>query len=307
MPTLVRMQGLALALIATLATSGCVAAGLATGPLMSAVQLIGDRTVERTVTADLAAAQGATEAVLARMAFRIEDRERHEDVRSLRAVTDGLTVHAKLERVTAALTRIGLRVEVGRVTADRDTGTQMQEQIAALLGAPVASSRANDPVSAEALTTLQTEIQKLRSSIEARAADERSASGAESGTTMRVETGGNHDQIRLKARADVGDRGLEHTLLLARFGVRFDGHVHRVAAPAPETGFAARAGSRIPRILMHRKEKHRRVVEENPLRAVAVMNVPVDDRNAFDLLVAILRVTRGDRDVVEKTKAHRAF
>jgi hypothetical protein len=188
--TLVRMRGLALALIATLATSGCVAAGLATGPLMSAVQLIGDRTVERTVAADLAAAQGATEAVLARMAFRIEDRERHEGVRSLRAVTDGVTVHAKLERVTATLTRIGLRVEVGRVTADRDTGTQMQEQIAASLGAPVASSRANDPVSAEALATLQTEIQKLRSGIEARAAAERSASGAESGPTMRVETGG---------------------------------------------------------------------------------------------------------------------
>lgn len=188
MPGLVRIGALPLGLAVALATSGCVAAGLATGPLMSAVQLIGARTVERTVAADLGEAQGATEAVLARMAFRVESRERHDGLRRLRAVADDVTVHAKLERVTAKLTRIGLRVEVGRVTADRDTGTQMQEQIAALL-APAATAPAADPASAEALTALQGEIQKLRSDIDTRRASEQPAAAGDGSTAMRVEPG----------------------------------------------------------------------------------------------------------------------
>jgi hypothetical protein len=185
---LVRTSGLALGLVVGLATSGCVAAGLATGPLMSAVQLIGDRTVERTVAAELAEAQGATEAVLARMAFRIESRERDDGIRRLRAVADDVTVHATLERVTAKLTRVGLRVEAGRMVADRDTGTQMHEQIAAVLAPAVARPSADDPAAAEALVTLQAEIRKLRSDIEERRTAERPAP-SENGPGMRVQPG----------------------------------------------------------------------------------------------------------------------
>src|SRR4051812_2795478 len=119
---------------------------------------------------------------------------------------------------------------------------------------------------------------------------------------MSVETGGNYDQIRLKIRVYITDRAFEHSFLLARFGVRFNGHVHRVILAAPETRFATTSRTRIPRVLMHRKEKHARIVKENSLRAVAVMNVPIDDRDAFDFLVAILRVTRRDRDIIKKTK-----
>jgi hypothetical protein len=162
---LVHIGGLALGLALALATSGCVAAGLATGPLMSAVQLIGDRTVERTVAAELVEAHGATEAVLARMAFRIESRERDDGIRRLRAVADDVTVHATLKRVTAKLTRVGLRVEAGRMVADRDTGAQMQDQIAALLAPPITGLPVPDPAAAEALTTLHGEIRKLRSDI----------------------------------------------------------------------------------------------------------------------------------------------
>lgn len=186
---LVRIGGLALGLVVGLATSGCVAAGLATGPLMSAVQLIGDRTVERTVAAELAEAQGATEAVLARMAFRIESRERDDGIRRLRAVADDVTVHATLERVTAKLTRVGLRVEAGRMVADRDTGTQMHEQIAAVLAPPTARPPAGDPGAAEALTTLQGEIRQLRSDLEERRAAERPAAANDRGTGMRVQSG----------------------------------------------------------------------------------------------------------------------
>jgi hypothetical protein len=186
---LVRISGLALGLAAALATSGCVAAGLAAGPLMSAVQLVGDRTVERTVAAELAEAQGATEAVLARMAFRIESRERDDGIRRLRAVSDGLTVHARLERVTAKLTRVGLRVEAGRMVADRDTGAQMHDQIAALLAPVIARPPAGDPGAADALTSLQGEIRKLRSDIEERRAAERPAAASDNGRSMRVDPG----------------------------------------------------------------------------------------------------------------------
>jgi len=186
---LVRIRGLALGLVVGLATSGCVAAGLAAGPLMSAVQLVGDRTVDRTVAAELAEAQDATEAVLARMAFRIESRERDDGVRRLRAVADDVTVHARLERVTAKLTRVGLRVEAGRMVADRDTGAQMHEQIAALLAPAPARPPAGDPAAAEALATLQGEIRKLRSDIEERRAAERPAATPEHGPSIRVEPG----------------------------------------------------------------------------------------------------------------------
>src|SRR5690349_2340284 len=37
------------------------------------------------------------------------------------------------------------------------------------------------------------------------------------------------------------------------------------------------------------------------------MNVPVDDGNAIDLRIVLLRVTCRDGDVIEQTEAHRAF
>jgi hypothetical protein len=127
--------------------------------------------------------------VLVRMAFRIEHRERHDGLRRLRAIADDVTVHAKLERVTSRLTRIGLRVEAGRMTADRVTGTQMHEQIAALLAPAVARTPVTEAVAAETLTTLQADVQKLRSDIESRRAAEPPVSPSEPGTTMRVEPG----------------------------------------------------------------------------------------------------------------------
>jgi hypothetical protein len=183
------LGGLALGLALAVATSGCIAAGLAGGPLVSAVQLIGDRTVERTVSADLAETQGVTEAVLERMALRIERRERDDSSRRLRAVTDKVTVYVRLDHVTAKLTKVGVRVETGGMLADRDTGAQVQEQIAALLTPALARTPASDPASAEALTTLHAEIQKLRSDLEARQRPEGPAAARENGTATRVEPG----------------------------------------------------------------------------------------------------------------------
>jgi hypothetical protein len=187
---LTRFAGLVLGGVVALSTSGCVAAGLAAGPLMTAVQVVSDRTVERTVAAELAEAQGVTEAVLTRMAFRIESRERDDGLRRLRAVAGDVTVHAKLERVTATMTRVGLRVEAGRLVADRDTGAQIHEQISRLLEPASARPAPSDPALTEALTTLQGEVRKLRSDQEERRAAERPAPSASASTSgLRVEPG----------------------------------------------------------------------------------------------------------------------
>ena len=180
------VRALALALLAAL-TSGCVGAGLVGGPLVSAVQLVGDRTVERTVSADLAEALGVTEGVLVRMGFSIGHPERGDGVRRLRAVAEEVTVHVTLERVTGKLTRLGVRVEAGRLLADRDTGAQIHDQVAAAL-APARLPATEPGAAAEALTTLQGEIRRLRSDIEERRA-ERPAPVAESGATLRLEPG----------------------------------------------------------------------------------------------------------------------
>ena len=184
-----RVAGTALALLVAVGTSGCVAAGLATGPLMSAVQLIGDRSVERTVSAELADAQAATEAVLGRLGFHIETRERADDSRRLRAVAGDVTVHATLERVTATLTQLSLRVERGRMLADRDTSAQIHDQIVAVLAPPVARTPAPDPVAAEALATLHAEVHRLRSDIEVRRTAERAVPARENAATIRLEPG----------------------------------------------------------------------------------------------------------------------
>src|SRR2546427_1513856 len=50
-----------------------------------------------------------------------------------------------------------------------------------------------------------------------------------------------------------------------------------------------------------------RIIIKNSLRAVTVMNVPVDDRDALDFFVTRLRITRGNRYIIEDTKTHRAI
>jgi hypothetical protein len=54
-----------------------------------------------------------------------------------------------------------------------------------------------------------------------------------------------------------------------------------------------------------RDVEHVRVVPEDRLRAVAVVGVPVDDRDARRA-EPLQRVSRGDRNVVEEAEAHRA-
>ena len=63
---------------------------------------------------------------------------------------------------------------------------------------------------------------------------------------------------------------------------------------------------RVEAVLVQRDGEHRRVVEEDRLGPVAVVHVPVEDRDALDAAVA-LRPAGGDRGVVEQAEAHRGL
>ena len=64
------------------------------------------------------------------------------------------------------------------------------------------------------------------------------------------------------------------------------------------------AGARIEGRLMRRAEQHRFIRPENILRAIAVMDVEIDDGDALGAMGG-LRVARRDRDIVEEAEAHR--
>ena len=68
-------------------------------------------------------------------------------------------------------------------------------------------------------------------------------------------------------------------------------------------GFRDRAGSRIERCLMRRAIEHAGIAPEDVLRAVAVVDIPIEDRDAPGA-VPLLRMTRGNRRVVEEAEAH---
>lgn len=166
-----RAGGASLALLALIAagTTGCAAAGLAGGPLVSAVQAIGDRAVERTVAADLRTATAALEAVLLRSAVRVEERKSEGDTVRLRAAGAKVTAEARLERVTSSMTKVSLRVETGGLLADRQTSEHLQAQLALALSPPTAPVKAIEhPASREGLAALEGEVRELRAAIDAR-------------------------------------------------------------------------------------------------------------------------------------------
>ena len=79
--------------------------------------------------------------------------------------------------------------------------------------------------------------------------------------------------------------------------------VEVVAAPVPDPDLVeAAAVHRIAAVLVQRHRQYRRVGVERVLGAVAVVDVPVDDRDPPDAAVG-LGVVHGDRDVAEHAEA----
>jgi len=163
---------LCLALGLALATGGCVSAGLAAaGPLFGAIQAVVDRSVDRTFPADLGTAWGATADALSRMGLRLHDVDRSGEAWTVEGKGDAVTLTARLERVTPQLTRVSLRAENGGLTADKKTADEILNQVAISLAPVTAKSPGGNEdraASAEAISSLRREVERLGSTLEQR-------------------------------------------------------------------------------------------------------------------------------------------
>jgi hypothetical protein len=168
-----RTLPLLLGLVSTgLMAGGCAAAGLAlVGPLAGSLTAIADRSVERTLPADLGTAWGATADAMARMAIRLDQTEQSGTKWRLTGTGEAVIVHGTLELVTAGMTKVSVRVEAGSLFADKQTGDELLNQIAASLARSASLGRRdgtapNADAASDQLRLLQREIQRLGTRIE---------------------------------------------------------------------------------------------------------------------------------------------
>ncbi|HXH82182.1 MAG TPA: hypothetical protein VNN07_04550 [Candidatus Tectomicrobia bacterium] len=163
----IRSAALAAAL---LLSTGCAAAGLAGGPLVSAIQMVGDRTVERAVRADRGTALAATLDALSRLGVPASAPVKDGEDWRVEGGSDTFTVVVTVSAVTPRLTRLSVRAEGGSIVADKPSGQAILDEVVASLDtltAPVAVQQPAAPTS-EALSAIQEELRRLRSHIEQR-------------------------------------------------------------------------------------------------------------------------------------------
>jgi uncharacterized protein DUF3568 len=153
--------------LAGLGSGGCVTAGLAAvGPILGSITAIGDRTVERTIPADLSTTWGATVDALARMAVRVEETEKSGTRWRLTGIEDGVTVYGTLERVTASMTKVSIRVEAGSLYADKRTGEELLNQVGASLASLTGTGPRDVGASEESMARLQRAVDRLGTRVE---------------------------------------------------------------------------------------------------------------------------------------------
>ena len=160
-----------LALLAGMASGGCVAAAPVISAAISAAPFVGGRSVERTVASDRPTAWQALEMTLVDLAFVIEGREQEKDEWRLRAVAGDITIHARLEPVTSRLTRVSLRVEPGGPIADRRTAEVIHDHITKIVhtaSRPTTVTDSASPTSDDAIRSLEAEVRRLRTDIDDR-------------------------------------------------------------------------------------------------------------------------------------------
>jgi hypothetical protein len=154
-------------LSAALGAGGCATLGFAVaGPLFTGIAEIADRSVERTIPADQGTTWGVTVDALSRMAVRLDETDKSGARWLLRGTGEAVTVHGILDRVTARMTKVSIRVEVGSLLADKKTGDEILNQISASLASldrPTreATQAPKPDLSAERLGALQREMERL--------------------------------------------------------------------------------------------------------------------------------------------------
>jgi hypothetical protein len=143
---------------------------MAAGPLLASLVAIGDRSVERTLPADLLSAWAATLDGLAQMGVRVDEVDQSGEKWTLGGKGGAITLHGALEGVTAGMSRLSLRVETGGLMADKRTAEEILNQVTlslrarAVTGDQKATSAVN--VSAEQMAALRREMQHLGTKIE---------------------------------------------------------------------------------------------------------------------------------------------
>ncbi len=156
-------------LFLAVASGGCAAGGLAVaGPLVSAIQALTDRSVERTLPADLHGASAVTLDTVSRLGFRVRDLRRADEAWTFEAANETLAVHGRLTRVAPAMTRLSLRVEAGTWSADKGTADEILSQITASLAnqSAIRAPAAADGGGSGAFAALEAELRRLRLEIE---------------------------------------------------------------------------------------------------------------------------------------------
>ena len=155
---------------AALATGGCVAAPFAIGPVVSSIAAVGNRSVERTIPADLPTTWAASADALSRMALRIDKTDKADGRWRVTGSDGDVTAHATLDRVTANMTKVSVRVEAGSLFADKRTGEELLNQIgvslAGLTGTGPLGAAAAAEASAARLDVLHRAIERLGTKVE---------------------------------------------------------------------------------------------------------------------------------------------
>src|SRR6476659_7079131 len=119
---------------------------------------------------------------------------------------------------------------------------------------------------------------------------------------MSIEAGRDDDELG----SECVERGQNPVLeCLAQFHATVACSERRVEDVA-HPGFADRAGAREQRHLMRTGVENARIGVEDLLRAVAVVDVEIDDRDPLQPVIT-LRVSRADTDVVEQAEPHGPF
>src|SRR5687768_15530773 len=98
---------------------------------------------------------------------------------------------------------------------------------------------------------------------------------------MGIKARRDDDEIRRKLSRNFIYGCFETPQMFSCRSCRTQRQIQREAQAASGSFFTTSSGTRVPWILMRRKEVNRRVVVEDTLRSVSVMNIPVNDRHSF--------------------------
>src|SRR5271157_4052087 len=102
---------------------------------------------------------------------------------------------------------------------------------------------------------------------------------------IRIEPGRDKDQLGFKLHGDGIDNFFKNLDVLSAVCARSQGHIDIVSDTLPPSDFFYGACTRIVRILVSRKIQYPRVLIELRLRAVAMVQIPVNYQNPLHLML----------------------